>query len=173
MQQERGLFKVRGTIGNESLDMLDTGDTAPKFTLPATGGGETTLPNGKPLVLYFYPKDDTPGCTTEAIEFSAKKADFAALGVEVYGISPDPLKKHEKFSAKHDLSISLVADEEKNTLSAYGVWVEKSMYGKTYLGVERSTFLIDSAGKITAVWRKVRVKGHVVEVLAKAQELFG
>lgn len=153
--------------------MLEVGDKAPSFTLPSNGSGELSLPDGKHLVLYFYPKDDTPGCTTEAIEFSARKADFEKLGVKIIGMSPDPVKKHDKFVAKHDLSITLAADEEKTALEAYGVWVEKSMYGKTYMGVERSTFLISSDGTIVEMWRKVRVKGHVDAVYEAAQKHFG
>ncbi|MDD9909951.1 MAG: peroxiredoxin [Ahrensia sp.] len=153
--------------------MLDIGDTAPSFTLPGNGGSTISLPSGKPTVLFFYPKDDTPGCTTEAKEFSAALADFAALGVSVVGLSPDPAAKHDKFVAKHDLSVPLASDEELQALNAYGVWVEKSMYGKTYMGVERSTFLIDAQGKIVEMWRKVRVKGHVEKVLEAVSNHFG
>ena len=156
--------------------MISTGDKAPTVKLLVVGPNgarETAVPDGSPLLLYFYPKDDTPGCTTEAIEFSARKPEFEALGVKIVGVSPDPLKKHEKFAAKHSLSIDLAADEDQSTLNAYGVWVEKSMYGKTYMGVERSTFLIAGDGTIVEAWRKVRVQGHVDAVLEKAKAAFG
>jgi thioredoxin-dependent peroxiredoxin len=147
------------------------GTSAPDFTLPADGGATITLSalRGKPVVVYFYPKDDTSGCTSQAIAFSAAKAGFDALGVQIIGISPDSAAKHDKFKTKHDLTIQLAADEEKSAAEAYGVWVEKSMYGKKYMGIERSTFLIDADGKIVRAWRKVKVPGHVDEVLAAAK----
>ncbi|MEO1067377.1 MAG: thioredoxin-dependent thiol peroxidase [Pseudomonadota bacterium] len=146
---------------------MNEGDLAPDFTLPGDGGETIKLSafKGKKVVLYFYPKDDTPGCTKEAIGFSEMKAQFEDAGAVIIGMSPDSAKKHDKFIAKHDLKISLAADEEKEALEAYGVWVEKSMYGKTYMGVERSTFLIDEDGKIAKAWRKVKVPGHVEAVL--------
>ncbi len=152
---------------------LDVGDTAPDFTLPRDGGGEVSLHDlrGKIVVLFFYPKDDTSGCTMEAIDFTAALEAFAKAGAEVLGISPDPVSKHDKFKAKHDLKVTLLSDEEKTTLQAYNVWVEKSMYGRKYMGVERSTFVIDPEGKIARVWRKVKVKGHVDEVLAFVQSM--
>ena len=153
--------------------MLEKGDTAPAFTLPTNGGGTMSVPTNRPIVLFFYPKDDTPGCTTESKEFSEKQTDFAKLGVGIIGMSPDPVSKHDKFVAKHGLTVPLASDEEKTTLEAYGVWVEKSMYGRTYMGVERSTFLINSDAKIAEVWRKVRVKGHVDAVLEAAANHFG
>ncbi|MEM8750257.1 MAG: peroxiredoxin [Pseudomonadota bacterium] len=153
--------------------MVDVGSKAPSFSLPGNGGSTIEFPTGKPAVIYFYPKDDTPGCTTEAKEFTEMKADFDALGVEIIGMSPDTAAKHDKFSAKHDLGIALAADEDQATLNAFGVWVEKSMYGKTYMGVERSTFLTDADGTVVQVWRKVRVKGHVEAVLEAAREHFG
>ncbi len=148
--------------------MPATGDTAPDFTLPRDGGDSVSLSALRPgnVVLYFYPKDDTPGCTTEALEFTARAADFARAGATIIGISKDSLKAHDKFVKKHQLGIILASDENGSTCEDYGVWVEKSMYGKTYLGIERSTFLIDGAGKIVRDWRKVSVKGHVDEVLA-------
>lgn len=152
--------------------MLETGDKAPSFTLPTNGGGTLTVPTGKPIVVYFYPKDDTPGCTTEAKTFTEMKADFDALGVDIVGMSPDTAAKHDKFVAKHDLGITLVADEEKVALEGFGVWVEKSMYGKTYMGVERSTYLLDGEGTVLEAWRKVRVKGHVEAVLEAAKKHF-
>ncbi|MBH0239220.1 thioredoxin-dependent thiol peroxidase [Methylobrevis albus] len=149
------------------------GDTAPDFALPDGAQGTVSLADlaGKPVVVYFYPKDDTSGCTVEAKDFSAAKPEFDALGVTVIGISPDDAKSHAKFQAKHGLSIALGADPERQAIEAYGVWAEKSMYGKTYMGVERSTFLIDASGRIARVWRKVKVPGHVAEVLAAARAL--
>ena len=151
--------------------MLDVGDVAPDFTLPTDGGGEITLSSmrGKKVVLYFYPKDDTSGCTKEACDFREKISEFEKAGVVVLGMSPDSVKKHDKFKAKYDLPFSLVADEEKTALEAYGVWVEKSMYGRKYMGVERSTFLIDVDGSIQSVWRKVKVPGHIDAVLDAVQ----
>lgn len=146
------------------------GTLAPNFDLPRDGGGKICLSDlyGKCVVLYFYPKDDTSGCTCEAIDFTQLKAKFDEIGVVVIGISPDNVKKHDKFKTKHALDIILVSDEEKTTLEAYGVWVEKSMYGRKYMGVERSTFLIDKTGKILEEWRKVSVSGHAEKVLAAA-----
>jgi peroxiredoxin Q/BCP len=151
--------------------MLDVGDVAPDFTLPIDGGGEITLSSmrGKKVVLYFYPKDDTSGCTKEACDFREKISEFTKAGAVVLGMSPDSVKKHNKFKAKYDLPFSLVADEEKTALEAFGVWVEKSMYGRKYMGVERSTFLIDVDGSILSVWRKVKVPGHVDAVLDALQ----
>ncbi|MEM1040516.1 MAG: peroxiredoxin [Pseudomonadota bacterium] len=153
--------------------MVDQGSTAPAFTLPVNGGDTVTVPGGERTVLYFYPKDDTPGCTTEAKEFTEHAQAFADMGIRILGCSPDTVAKHEKFTAKHALDVPLIADEEHIALEAYGVWVEKSMYGKTYMGVERSTFLIDADGTVLEVWRKVRVKGHVNAVLEAAKNHFG
>lgn len=152
---------------------LTAGDMAPDFSLPRNGGGTVSLSDfaGKPVILYFYPKDDTSGCTTEAVDFSGLKEEFAKLGATVIGVSPDSVKSHDKFAAKHNLSVVLAADEEHQALEAYGVWKEKSMYGKTYMGVERSTFLIDKSGKIAEVWRKVKVPGHAEAVLKATQAL--
>ncbi|NBB47673.1 thioredoxin-dependent thiol peroxidase [Rhizobium sp. CRIBSB] len=152
---------------------LTAGDMAPEFSLPRNGGGTVSLSDfaGKPVILYFYPKDDTSGCTTEAIDFTGLTAEFEELGASVIGVSPDSVKSHDKFAAKHNLSVVLAADEEHKALEAYGVWKEKSMYGKTYMGVERSTFLIDKSGKIAEVWRKVKVPGHAEAVLKAAQAL--
>jgi len=153
----------------------NVGDMAPDFTLPSTNGmeneGTAQLSSRLPLVLFFYPKDDTSGCTVEAIDFTGAKSDFEKLGVNVLGMSPDPLKKHFKFKDKHGLGVDLASDEDKQVLSAYGVWVEKSMYGKKYMGVERSTFLVGKDGKVLASWRKVKVPGHVDEVLETARKL--
>lgn len=153
--------------------MVTTGDMAPDFTLPRDGGGDLTLSALRPgkVVLYFYPKDDTPGCTLEAQDFTARVADFEAAGTTVIGVSKDSIKAHDKFCKKHGLRIVLASDEQGHTCEDYGVWVEKSMYGKTYMGVERTTFLIDGAGKVARVWNKVSVKGHADEVLAAAKAL--
>lgn len=149
------------------------GDKAPVFNLPRDGGGDLSLASlkGRKVVLYFYPKDDTSGCTQEAIDFNGLKAEFAKAGAEVVGVSPDPVKRHDKFKAKHGLDFALVSDESKQMLEAYGVWVEKSMYGRKYMGVERSTFLIDGDGRIAQVWRKVKVPDHAREVLAATAKL--
>jgi thioredoxin-dependent peroxiredoxin len=156
-------------------DGLQDGKAAPSFKL-ATDDGETvslaTL-KGRPAVLYFYPKDDTSGCTTEAKDFSALAGEFQAAGVRVVGVSPDSIASHQKFRKKHGLDLTLAADEDKAAAEAFGVWVEKSMYGKKYMGVERSTFLIDKSGKIARSWRKVKVPGHAAEVLAAAKALRG
>ena len=153
--------------------MISEGQTAPDFTLPRDGGATVTLSALRPgkVVLYFYPKDDTPGCTLEAQDFTARAAEFAAAGTTVIGISKDSVKAHDKFCKKHSLSVILASDETGHTCEDYGVWVEKSMYGKTYMGIERSTFLIDGSGTIARVWNKVSVKGHADEVLAAAQAL--
>lgn len=152
---------------------LAIGQTAPQFELPRDGGGTLSLTSlkGKSVVLYFYPKDDTSGCTAEAIDFSGLKADFEKAGAVVIGISPDSAKSHAKFKSKHDLAVDLVADEERKTIEAYGVWVEKSMYGRKYMGVERSTFLIAPDGSIARIWNKVKVPGHAREVLEAVRAL--
>ena len=154
-------------------DWIEVGDKAPDFTLATHDGTKLKLSSlkGAPVVLYFYPKDDTPGCTTEAIDFTAMKAKFKAAGAEVIGVSPDTVASHEKFCKKHELDIILLADESKEMLEAYDVWKEKSMYGKTYMGVERTTVLIDGAGKIARIWPKVKVAGHAEEVLKAVQDL--
>jgi thioredoxin-dependent peroxiredoxin len=146
---------------------------APNFKLLDQNGKtlELTKLRGRPVVLYFYPKDDTSGCTLEAKDFSCLKGAFDAAGAEVIGISPDGVESHRKFIDKYELTIRLLADDEKAAALAYDVWVEKSMYGKKYMGVERSTFLIDKAGRIAHSWRKVKVPGHAEEVLAAVKEL--
>ena len=153
--------------------MITAGASAPDFTLPRDGGSNITLSALQPgkVVLYFYPKDDTPGCTLEAQDFTARLAEFTAAGTTVIGVSKDSVKAHDKFCKKHGLSIILASDETGHTCEDYGVWVEKSMYGKTYMGVERTTFLIDGTGKVAQVWNKVSVKGHADEVLAAAKAL--
>ncbi len=150
---------------------LQIGDKAPDFDMVRTGGGSCSLKSlsGRKAVLYFYPKDDTSGCTKEAIDFNALKADFAAAGTEIIGISPDPVASHDKFKAKYDLDLTLASDESKTMSEAYGVWTQKSMYGRSYMGVERTTFLIDAAGRIAGIWSKVKVPGHAEEVLKAAR----
>lgn len=152
---------------------LEVGDAAPDFSLPNDSGKLTGLKafKGKKLVLYFYPKDDTSGCTKEAIDFHAHADSFAKAGAAILGVSPDSPASHVKFKAKHDIGLPLASDEDKTMLEAYGVWTEKSMYGRKYMGVERTTFLIKADGTIAAVWRKVKVPGHAEEVLKAAQAL--
>lgn len=155
--------------------MIADGDKAPSFSM-ATGDGETVklaALKGKPFVLYFYPKDNTSGCTVEAKDFTRLAADFRKAGVEVIGVSPDSVESHRKFAAKQGLNVRLAADVDKTVASAFGVWVEKSMYGRKYMGVERSTFLIDKQGRIARSWRKVKIPGHAEEVLAAAKALAG
>jgi peroxiredoxin Q/BCP len=152
---------------------LVIGEPAPPFTLPADGGRSVSLADlkGKTVVLYFYPKDDTSGCTKEAQAFNGMRDAFAAEGAVIVGVSPDPVKSHDKFKAKYELGFDLLSDEEKGMLEAYGVWVEKSMYGKKYMGVERTTVLIDAEGKVAKIWPKVKVPGHAEEVLAAVKAL--
>ena len=146
---------------------LAEGMKAPDFSLPRDGGGTVSLSDfvGKKLVLFFYPKDDTSGCTAEAKAFTELRSEFEGAGAALLGMSPDSVAKHDKFITKHDLAVALASDEEKTALEAYGVWVEKSMYGRKYMGVERSTFLIDETGTISKIWRKVKVPGHADAVL--------
>jgi peroxiredoxin Q/BCP len=148
--------------------MLHDGDRAPDFDLPSDGGDRVALKafRGRRVVLYFYPKDDTEGCTLEAREFSGLARDFERKGAVVVGISPDSSKSHDKFKGKHELALRLASDEEKSVAMAYGVWVEKSMYGRKFMGVERATFLISPKGRIERIWRKVSPKGHAADVLA-------
>ena len=150
-----------------------TGQAAPDFTLPADDGAEVTLSalRGAPVVLYFYPRDDTPGCTTEAKDFTAMADDFAAAGARVLGVSKDSVAKHGKFRDKHDLGITLLSDADSDVAERYGVWVEKKMYGRTNMGIERATFLIDAEGRVARVWRKVKVAGHAEEVLSEIKVL--
>ncbi|MPY70639.1 MAG: thioredoxin-dependent thiol peroxidase [Alphaproteobacteria bacterium] len=145
----------------------ELGDKAPDFILPTDGGGEVSLKKlkGRKVILYFYPKDDTPGCTTEACGFRDLMPDFSKAGAEIVGISRDSVKRHDNFKARYDLPFTLASDEDGTVCEAYGVWVEKVNYGRKYMGIERSTFLIDETGRIAGVWRKVRVKGHVEAVL--------
>jgi peroxiredoxin Q/BCP len=152
---------------------LKHADAAPDFDLPADGGGRVRLSDfrGKPLVVYFYPKDDTPGCTNEAKGFTEAAADFAAAGAAVVGISKDTVARHDKFKAKYALNLRLGADVDGAVIQAYGAWVEKSLYGRQYMGIERATFLIDRAGRIAKIWRKVKVAGHVAQVLEAVRGL--
>jgi peroxiredoxin Q/BCP len=164
----------RGKGAHEmSSGALAIGSPAPDFDLPATPGERVSLAGlrGRTVVVYFYPKDDTSGCTLEAINFSEKADEFTAIGAVVVGVSRDSLASHEKFAAKHGLNVRLAADTDGRVCEAFGVWVEKSMYGRSYMGIERATFLIDADGKIAEVWRKVKVKGHVEAVLEKARTL--
>lgn len=152
---------------------MQTGQPAPDFTAPRDGGGTLTLSALRPkaVVLYFYPKDDTSGCTREALDFTAQAAAFAEAGAVVVGVSKDSVAKHDKFVAKHALDLALVSDEAGDICERYGTWVEKSMYGRKYMGIERATFLIDGAGVIRRVWPKVKVPGHVDEVLEAVRAL--
>lgn len=149
------------------------GDKVPEFVLPTDDGGTISLAGltGQTVVIYFYPKDDTPGCTTEAKDFTRLAPEFKAAGVAVIGISPDSVKKHQKFREKYELDVRLAADEDHAVAERFGVWVEKSMYGRKYMGVDRATLLIDAKGRVVEAWRKVKVPGHAEEVLAAARRL--
>ena len=149
------------------------GAPAPEFEMPATGGRTVRLADmkGKPFVLYFYPKADTPGCTKEACAFQEAMPNFQGIGLDVIGVSPDKLKPIEKFAAKYNLTFALASDEDHAVAEKYGTWVEKSMYGKKYMGIDRTTFLIDRAGRIAKAWRKVSVTGHAEDVLKAAEAL--
>jgi peroxiredoxin Q/BCP len=153
--------------------MLEDGEKAPDFELSDANGERVRLSRlkGRPVVVYFYPKDDTTGCTAEAKDFTCLIGDFKAAGAEVIGISPDSAASHAKFAKKYDLGIRLLADEAKEAAQAYGVWVEKTMYGRKYMGVERSTFLVNAAGKVSKSWRKVSVPGHAEDVLDAVKAL--
>ncbi len=153
-------------------DRLQTGDAAPDFRLPRDGGGEVALADltDRVVVLYFYPKDDTSGCTNEARDFSALAAEFEVAGATVLGVSKDPIKAHDKFRDKHALSVPLLSDAESDVCERYGAWIQKSMYGRTYMGIERSTFVI-AGGRVVEAWRKVKVPGHAAEVLAAVKRL--
>ena len=153
--------------------MLTPGDPAPDLSLPSTGGGRISLDalRGRKAVLYFYPKDDTSGCTRQAIEFNALREHFRGAETEIVGVSPDNVASHEKIRRKHGLDLDLASDEGRATLKAFGVWTEKSMYGRKYMGVERTTVLLDRDGKVARVWSKVKVPGHAQEVLEAARSL--
>ncbi len=152
---------------------LDVGAPAPDFTLPTDGNGSITLSalTGKPVVLYFYPKDDTSGCTAEACQFRDMQPDFSGVDAVVIGLSKDSVASHDKFKKKYELPFTLASDTDGAVCEAYGVWVEKSMYGKKYMGIERATYLIDRDGKIAKVWRKVKVPGHGADVLKAVKAL--
>jgi peroxiredoxin Q/BCP len=152
---------------------LKVGQKAPAFSLPRDGGGSVSLAEfkGRKLVIYFYPRADTPGCTRESIAFSQLRAEFAKAGTDILGVSADPVKAQEAFKKKHDLSVGLLSDETHRMLEAYGAWGKKSMYGKSFTGVLRSTFLIGPDGRIAHIWPKVRVEGHAAEVLQAAKTL--
>lgn len=151
--------------------MINQGDKAPAITLAASDGSKVDLAApGQPLVLYFYPKDDTSGCTREAQDFTALRADYEKAGVKVIGVSRDPMKSHEKFIGKYSLAVPLVSDEDGSISEAFGTWVEKSMYGRKYMGMERATFLIGADGRVLRAWRKVKVPRHAEEVLAEARQ---
>lgn len=151
----------------------EKGDSAPNISMPTDSGGKVSLKDlkGKPVVLYFYPKDDTSGCTKEAIEFTALAKQFAKAGATVIGCSKDSVASHDKFKTKHKLAVTLASDPEGKACEAFGVWVEKSLYGRKYMGIERATFLIDARGKVTEVWRKVKVAGHAQAVLDAVKAL--
>ena len=152
---------------------VEVGDKAPDFNLPSDGGGKISLKalRGKKIVLYFYPKDDTPGCTTEACAFRDALPDFSKVKATIIGVSKDDVKSHDRFKKKYDLPFPLLSDEDGKLVKAFGVWVEKSMYGRKYMGIDRSTFLIDEKGIVRGVWRKVKVNGHAEEVLEAAEKL--
>jgi peroxiredoxin Q/BCP len=152
--------------------MIGEGDKAPEITVTASDGSSIDLASpGQPLVLYFYPKDDTSGCTREAQDFTALAEDFRKAGVKVVGVSRDPMKSHEKFIGKYALAVPLVSDEDGRISDAFGTWVEKSMYGRKYMGMERATYLIGPDGRVLKAWRKVKVPNHAREVLTAAREL--
>jgi peroxiredoxin Q/BCP len=160
-------YRTEKTTKGRLATMLKEGSKAPDFRLPGTGGKEVALGDlkGHYVVLYFYPKDDTSGCTKEALDFSATRDAFEALNAQIIGISPDSPESHAKFAGKHALGLTLLADEDKSVIKAYGAWAEKKMYGKSYMGVDRSTFLIAPDGRLIAIWRSVKVAGHAAEVL--------
>ena len=152
--------------------MINEGDTAPSLTVTTTDAGSLDIgAPGQPLVLYFYPKDDTSGCTREAQDFTALAGDYAKAGVRVIGVSRDPMKSHDKFIGKYGLKVPLVSDEDGRISEVFGTWVEKSMYGRKYMGMERATYLIGADGRVLKVWRKVKVPNHATEVLKAAREL--
>jgi peroxiredoxin Q/BCP len=155
------------------MAQINIGDQAPDFELPVASGEKLRLAalRGRKLVLYFYPKDDTIACTKEAIDFNAMRSEFEKAGARIVGVSPDSVASHVKFARKHDLGLTLASDETRSMLRSYGVWVEKSMYGRKYMGVERATFLIDAQGVVAKVWRKVKTTGHAKEVLAAVKAI--
>lgn len=160
-------------MSDTQMPAIEAGTPAPDFTMPTDGGGSVTLSalRGKPVILYFYPKDDTSGCTSEACGFRDQLPDFSGLDAVIIGVSKDSVASHDKFKAKYELPFTLASDKETGVAEAYGVWVEKSMYGRKYMGLERATFLIDKDGIVRNVWRKVKVTGHVAAVLKALQAL--
>ena len=160
-------------LGNDVAKELKPGDPAPAFDLPTAGGGRVSLANlkGQRVILYFYPKDDTPGCTTEALNFAEKANQITKANAVVVGVSRDTVASHDKFAAKYGLKVQLASDEDGKVCERYGVWTEKSLYGRKFMGVERSTFLIDAKGKLARIWRKVRVPGHAEAVLTEVNAL--
>ncbi len=152
---------------------MKEGSKAPAFSMPTDGGGNVALKDfkGRPVVVYFYPKDSTPGCTTEACDFRDLTPDFSKIDAEIIGVSKDSVKRHDNFKAKHDLAFSLASDEDGDVCERYGVWVEKNMYGRKFMGIERATFLIDAKGVVRKIWRKVKVKGHAEDVLEAVKAL--
>jgi peroxiredoxin Q/BCP len=174
----RNLFNKTPTVPRNKtkgrhVTKLQAGFPAPDFDLPTDGGGRIRLADlrGRKVVLYFYPKDDTPTCTTEAIAFNGLRKEFAAAGTELIGFSADSPKRHDRFKKKYGLTFPLVSDEERSAIEAYGLWVEKSLYGRKYMGIERTTLLIDADGMIARIWPKVAVAGHAEEVLEAAKAL--
>jgi thioredoxin-dependent peroxiredoxin len=172
-QPKTSTDSLSNSLGDNSRKKLGPGNKAPEFELSDDAGAKVSLASfdGKKIVLYFYPKDDTSGCTKEAIDFNGLRGEFKKAGAAILGVSPDSVASHAKFKAKHKLDFALAADETKAILEAYGVWVEKSMYGRKYMGVERTTFLIGKDGQIATVWNKVKVPGHAEAVLAAAKAL--
>src|SRR5207248_11521814 len=169
MRQGRG-SRLCGTASVKGLEMINEGDRVPAITVTATDGSSVKLAApGQPLVLYFYPKDDTSGCTREAQDFTALAGNYAKAGVKVIGVSRDPMKSHEKFIGKYGLKVPLVSDEDGSISEAFGTWVQKSMYGRKYMGMERATYLIGADGRILKAWRKVKVPKHAEEVLEAAK----
>jgi thioredoxin-dependent peroxiredoxin len=160
-------------MSSTEMTGLAVGDKAPDFSMPASGGRTVSLAGqkGKPFLLYFYPKADTPGCTKQACGIQEALPQLGKLGLEVIGVSPDKMKPIEKFAEKFNLTFPLASDETKEVAQAYGVWVEKSMYGRKYMGMERSSFLIDGAGKIARIWRKVKPESHAADVMAAAKDV--
>jgi peroxiredoxin Q/BCP len=158
-----GIRRGKNDKRKAQTDMIKEGSIPPEIDLPRDGGGRLRLSalKGQIVVLYFYPKDDTPGCTKEALGFTERLEDFTALGATVIGVSPDTVQAHDRFKAKHDLGVTLVSDQDREAACAYDVWVEKKNYGKTYMGIDRATFLIGKDWRIARIWRKVKVAGHV------------
>jgi peroxiredoxin Q/BCP len=166
--------KTTAVAKSTTMNMPGPGDVAPDFSLPASHGGQVTLSSfrgSQNVILYFYPKDDTPGCTTEACSFRDHHGRIKATGTAIIGVSPDSVRSHDRFAGKYNLPFTLAADEQNDVARKYGVWVEKNMYGRTYMGIQRATFLIDKNGQVASVWPKVKVDGHTDEVLSAIARL--